>query len=242
MTITGKGNYTGTVTKSFAISPASLAEGKISEVGEQSYTGAAITPEITVTLGDKALVKDTDYTAAYTDNVNAGTAVITVTGKGNYAGTLTQSFAIKIPLPAVGEAVAAGSMKYQVTASAETGGTLTITGASSKSVTSVTIPDRVEINGRTYKVTAVANRAFKGCTRLKTVTIGSRMIKLGREAFYGCKSLKSMKVNTTVLRSIGKNALKGISKKAVIQVPAKKRKAYQKLFKSKGQAKTVKIK
>ncbi|MCD8365287.1 MAG: YDG domain-containing protein, partial [Clostridiales bacterium] len=54
-----------------------------------TYTGSAITKGIT-----SDLVKDTDYTVTYNDNINAGTATITITGKGNYSGTLTYNFTI----------------------------------------------------------------------------------------------------------------------------------------------------
>ncbi len=57
-----------------------------------------------------------------------------------------------------------------------------------------------------------------------------------------CKSLNKITIKATGLKSAGKNALKGISKKAVITVPKKKLKAYKNILKSKGQAKSVKIK
>lgn len=59
----------------------------IDDVPSADYTESAITPEPNVTINGKTLVKDTDYTFSYADNVNAGTASITVTGMGNYAGT-----------------------------------------------------------------------------------------------------------------------------------------------------------
>ena len=62
--------------------------------GSYSYNGVAITPKITVTLNGITLTKDTDYTVAYADNKNAGTATITVTGKGKYTGEKTANFTI----------------------------------------------------------------------------------------------------------------------------------------------------
>ncbi len=61
------------------------------DVEDETYTGAEITKEI-LSTGD--LVEDTDYTVSYSDNKNAGTATITITGKGNYSGTLTYQFTI----------------------------------------------------------------------------------------------------------------------------------------------------
>lgn len=55
------------------------------------------------------------------------------------------------------------------------------------------------------------------------------------------KKAKTITVKSTKLKSVGKNAFKGINSKAKIKVPAKKYSAYKKLFKGKGQGKKVKI-
>ncbi len=62
---------------------------------EYTYDGTAKTPTVTVKDGEATLVENTDYTLAYTANTNAGTATVTVTGKGNYSGTKTATFTIK---------------------------------------------------------------------------------------------------------------------------------------------------
>jgi len=91
-------------------------------------------------------------------------------------------------------------------------------------------------------VTTIGDKAFYNCGALTKITIPSKVTKLGKSIFQNCKKLKSIVVKSTKLKSVGKNALKGIHKKAVIKVPKKKLKAYQKLFKKKGQKSTVKIK
>lgn len=76
----------------------SVTFGKISAV---TYNGKAQTPEPTLTAANgEKLRKDIDYTLTYSNNVNAGTATVTVTGKGGYTGTLdkTLTFTIK-PAP-----------------------------------------------------------------------------------------------------------------------------------------------
>ena len=78
----------------FAITPASIASATVT-AAEQVYTGEELKPAVTVTLGGKTLLEGTDFTAAYSDNVNVGTAKITVTGKGNYEGTANGTFEIK---------------------------------------------------------------------------------------------------------------------------------------------------
>ncbi len=58
------------------------------------YTGQKITPSVQVELNDKKLKRDTDYTVRYSDNKKIGYATIAVTGKGNYSGSIEDSFGI----------------------------------------------------------------------------------------------------------------------------------------------------
>ena len=58
------------------------------------YTGNGITPEPIVTYKNKKLIKDKDYNIVYKDNVNVGTATVTLIGLGEYTGTTTGSFSI----------------------------------------------------------------------------------------------------------------------------------------------------
>ncbi len=122
-------------------------------------------------------------------------------------------------------------------------GTATVKNVAKKNATSITIPSTVKANGETYKVTEIAKNAFKNNKKLKSVVIGKNVTKIGANAFNGCKSLKKITVKSAKLKSVGKNAIKGINKKAVIKVPKAKKKAYKKLFKaSTGYKKTMKIK
>ncbi len=122
ITITGKGNYTATVSKTFAIVPKALNETEFTVSGyEESYgfTSFAIEPEVTVNWGDVLLVKDTDYSVAFADNTNVGTATITITGIGNYSESVAATFEI---MPAAFE----GSISIDSnTASITTGTVLT---------------------------------------------------------------------------------------------------------------------
>lgn len=59
-----------------------------------SYNGKAQTPDVTVTLNDKELEKNTDYKIDYVNNQNAGTATINITGMGRYEGSVSKNFAI----------------------------------------------------------------------------------------------------------------------------------------------------
>lgn len=101
VTITGKGNYADTESASFAIKAKNIAGAVIAAIAEQTYTGTAATPELTVTDGTKALVRDVDYTVSYTNNADAGTATATVIGSGNYTGKKSVTFTIKANTVAV---------------------------------------------------------------------------------------------------------------------------------------------
>ena len=94
VTITGKGNYTGTKTAEFTINPKNASNLTISDIAAVTYNGSAQTPAVTVKDGTTTLTSGTDYTVAYSDNTNPGTATVTVTGKGNYTGTKTAEFTI----------------------------------------------------------------------------------------------------------------------------------------------------
>jgi hypothetical protein len=60
-----------------------------------SYTGSAITPAVKATNNGLTLTEGTDYTVKYSNNTNAGTATVTVTGKGSYSGSEPINFEIR---------------------------------------------------------------------------------------------------------------------------------------------------
>ncbi len=129
--------------------------------------------------------------------------------------------------------------QYQVDRS----GMLTLN-AVNKRAKEIKIPAAVKKNGVTYRVTNIKKNAFKNSKKLKKVTIGKNVNKIGANAFRGCSNLKTITIMSTKLnaKSFGKNALKGINKKAIIRVPRRKYKAYKKILRKAGISKTVKIK
>ena len=84
-TVTGKNNYTGTATGTFAIGN-DFSAATVAAIKAVTYTGKALKPAVTVTLGDATLKAGTDYTVAYSNNTNAGQATVTITPAGSYAG------------------------------------------------------------------------------------------------------------------------------------------------------------
>ncbi len=78
----------------FTVLARSIAGAAITGVQDQTYTGETFRPSPIVVVDGRMLVEDTDYTVSYSNAVNAGTATITVTGKGNYSGMVTKTFVI----------------------------------------------------------------------------------------------------------------------------------------------------
>ena len=91
--ITGKGNYTGSVSKTFKIKN-NFKKATVSGISTKAFTGKNITQSITVKYNGKTLKKGTDYTVSYSNNKKVGTATVKITGKGSYTGTITKTFKI----------------------------------------------------------------------------------------------------------------------------------------------------
>lgn len=144
--------------------------------------------------------------------------------------------------PNVGEKVTLSSGQFKVTVSDANKKEVTFLKPQNSKKTTVSIPSTITIDGCVYEVTSVADKAFKNNKKLKSITIGINVTKIGKEAFQDCKNLKKITINSTKLKSVGKNAIKNIYKKATIKVPKKQLKQYKKLFKSAtGYKKTMKI-
>ena len=188
-TVTFKGNYSGTAKGTFKIAASSVSSSSVS-VAAQTYTGAALTPPVTVKLGEKTLTKGTDYTVAYSNNTNAGTATVTVTGKGNYAGTKASTFTIS----------AADASKASVSLAAQT-----YTGSALTPAPTVTFNGKTLVKGTDYTVsysnntnagTATATVTFKGnysgtakgTFQIKAADASKATVKLADQSF-SAKSL-----------------------------------------------------
>ena len=130
----------------------------------------------------------------------------------------------------------------------------------------VTIPAKVKVDGVSYKVTSIADNAFKNnkkitkvvidsnivtigknafakCTNITSIVIGKNVTKIEKNAFYGCRKLKKITIKSEKLtsKSVAKNAFSRIGKKTVIKVPTSKYKAYKKMLYTKGLNKKVRI-
>ncbi|MBO5373262.1 MAG: family 43 glycosylhydrolase [Lachnospiraceae bacterium] len=199
----------------------------------------------TLTKGFKSNAKKIDMTTAgtkeivltYTENglngvqelstsimINVCEKMVASDEPVNNSGDLVGTSDVMEDLPEVKSTHTVGALKYQVTKVDEyntdgTNGTVTVTGTTKKKATSVVIPDEIEINGYSFAVTKIANKAFQNCKKLKKITIGDNV------------------------KSIGSNAFKGINKKAAFNVSTDRYDAVKKLLKKKvGFKKPMKIK
>lgn len=116
--------------------------------------------------------------------------------------------------------VSSKKLKVKVTSSSKKNPTVTVTKITDKKAKKLTIPASVKVKGVTYKVTGIADKAFKNNKKLTTVTIGSNVNKIGKEAFSGCSALKKVTIGKNVT-SIGNKAFYKCTKLASVTIPAK---------------------
>ena len=77
-----------------------ITDPDVSDPEDKVYKGSAWEQDPVVTVDGVTLTKDTDYTVTYTPNIDVGTVTITITGIGDYSGTVTKTFEIT-PAPLV---------------------------------------------------------------------------------------------------------------------------------------------
>lgn len=135
--------------------------------------------------------------------------------------------------------VISGSVKLYID-----GKNATVQGASSKSLNTIVIPDKVKVGKKSYSVTKIADKAFQKNKKIVKVTIGKNVSQIGKSAFENCTSLKELTIKTTKLTDakVGKNAFKKISGNCTVKVPKGKAAAYKRILTGKGAGKKIKVK
>lgn len=262
MDINFKGQYVGHLTRTFNVVQIDMSDENITVTGIHNtrYTGKKIVmSKLAVQAGGRTLTLGTDYTVAYKNNLNPGTAEITITGKGNYTGTVVKTFNILI---LKGVTYTVGTMKYKVTNAATDGkGTVAIMGTvkakTDRTFTSLSVPSAVKIGGITYNVTmvnvgafsgyiylkkvvigngvkAIGSNAFYGCKSIASIIIGRGVTAIGGKTFYGCSKLASISVLSSSIKLIGKETFTRIAAKPVVTVPKANLAKYKKLMKNAG--------
>ncbi len=140
--------------------------------------------------------------------------------------------------PKVGTAFYLQGVKYKVTAASVATKKYTVSclKGKSKSITKLVIPDSVKYKGYTFKVTAIASKAFYGYKKLSNVTIGKNVRTIESQAFANCSRLKQIYIKTSLLtkKSVGTQVFTGIAKNIKVTMPAKKKTLYTTWFKNSG--------
>ncbi|WP_029319094.1 InlB B-repeat-containing protein [Butyrivibrio sp. AE3004] len=134
--------------------------------------------------------------------------------------------------------------KYVVTSTDESNPTVSFDKFTNKKGKKVTIPNTIAYEGVTYKVTGIRSKAFSGCKKLKTITVGANVETIDATAFKGAPGLTKITIKSTKLtkKTVSNKAFSSIGKNVAIKVPAKKKAAYGKLFAKKGLSKSAVIK
>ena len=153
-----------------ALSRISISKASVTlSTSTYAYDGKAKTPSVTVKVGGKTLKKDTDYTVSYSNNTKIGTAKVTITGKGNYTGSISKTYSIK------------NNFKKA-----------TVSGISNKSYTGKNITQSITVkyNGKTLK-----NGTGYTVSYSSNKNIGTATVKITGKGSYTGTITKTFKIN-----------------------------------------------
>lgn len=240
VTITGKGNYKDSSETTFTIGTLSLESAVITLASDSfTYDGTAKKPAVAVTLGSKTLDAANDYTVAYSNNINVGTATVTVTGKNNYTGTASKTFTInEAPKPPVtaasitGAVVKPAAASYTYNGKAQTPGVTVTLGGKTLTANDYTVAYTNNINAGTATITVTGKNSYTGTATgtfkitkaSKTISAKSSISKAyGSKAFsIGATTVKGEKLTYSTsdkkvvnVSSTGKVTIKGIGKATI---------------------------
>ena len=203
--VEGDGTHSSTapVELEVTIAPKALTAAGITvaEIASTTYTGSDIEPTVMVKDGNKPLVNGTDYTVAYTDNRNAGTATVTITGEGNYTGEAKATWTIA---------------PKELTVQSATVNSKTYTGTKNADVSEVIfdglVPGDALTRGTDYEVKAEFDSADAADSRTATVTVtlkGTTAAKNYTLTNTGCEGSAAIrKASQTVTIPSGKSITK----------------------------------
>ena len=160
-------------TATATITPRSIEGAILSDIAAQPYTGEPLTPAVSVTLDGTTLTAGTDYRVTYANNVNAGEATLTVTGIGNYQGSVQKTFTITVLVavvitdPQPQTLVYSGEAQQLVTAGEAEGGTMVYSLDGTDYQTAIPTGVDAKIYTVYYKVQGDSNHSD---TEVKSVT------------------------------------------------------------------------
>ena len=153
-----------------ALSRISISKASVTlSTSTYAYDGKAKKPGVTVKLNGKTLKNGTDYTVSYSNNTKVGTAKVTITGKGNYTGSVSKTYSIK------------NNFKKA-----------TISGISNKSYTGKNITQSITVkcNGKTLKKGTDYTVSYSS-----NKNIGTATVKIAGKGSYTGTITKTFKIN-----------------------------------------------
>ena len=153
-----------------ALSRISISKASVTlSTSTYAYNGKAKTPSVTVKVGGKTLKSGTDYTVSYSNNTKIGTAKVTITGKGNYTGTISKTYSIKNDFKKA-----------------------TVSGISTKAFTGKNITQSITVkyNGKTLK-----NGTDYTVSYSSNKNIGTATVKITGKDSYTGTTTKTFKIN-----------------------------------------------
>lgn len=128
--------------------------------------------------------------------------------------------------------ITSGKNTYKITKVTKSKtGTVEFTGvAKGKNASTVTIPNTIKINGKKFKVTSIASKAFANNKKVKKVIIGNNVKTIKKKAFYNARNLKKITIEANVT-TIGSQAFGNLPKLEKIVVKSRKlKKVHKKAF------------
>ena len=153
-----------------ALSRISISKASVTlSTSTYAYDGKAKKPGVTVKLNGKTLKNGTDYTVSYSNNTKVGTAKVTITGKGNYTGSVSKTYSIKNDFKKA-----------------------TVSGISNKSYTGKNITQSITVkyNGKTLK-----NGTDYTVSYSNSKNIGTATVKITGKGSYTGTITKTFKIN-----------------------------------------------
>ncbi len=167
------------------------AENTVVTIADVTYNGKKQKPAVTVTVSGKTLSTD-DYSVAYSDNKNVGTAKAVITGKNKYTGQIDASFKIKKADQQIKKQVVHVYGKH-VVVKAQAKGTVSYTSTDKKLATVNKKNGFVTAKkpGKVYiKVTAAATANYKKSTGTITLIVVPATPTVKKAAAYKTKAIK----------------------------------------------------
>ncbi|WP_419081173.1 hypothetical protein [Ruminococcus sp.] len=153
-----------------ALSRISISKASVTlSTSTYAYDGKAKKPGVTVKLSGKTLKNGTDYTVSYSNNTKVGTAKVTITGKGNYTGSVSKTYSIK------------NNFKKA-----------TVSGISTKAFTGKNITQSITVkyNGKTLKKGTDYTVSYSSNKKIGTATV-----KIAGKGSYTGTITKTFKIN-----------------------------------------------